>query len=186
VTAHEGDGLAGSGAAAPLVNAGPRPYDETGIRTSWKSWCNAMSMPHVIVCERNGTWAAAVRRQLPSDIRMRQTRGLAECAAELRDAPMSLLVLELTAQNLAGVLDLLGRLPGRFPLARAIVVSEAGLKHCEWLVREAGAIYFAHASRDLAGLEETVRNHLQRMPAAKAGFAAQVWESLPWGDAATA
>ncbi len=144
-----------------------------------------MSMPHVIVCERTGTWAAAIRRQLPLDIRMRQTRGLAECVAELAEAPMSLLVLELTAQNLAGVLEVLGRLPGRFPLAQAIVVSDSRLKHSEWLVREAGAIYIAPSSRELAGLEETVRNHLRCVPATRAGFAAEVWDALPWGDAAT-
>ena len=73
-----------------------------------------MNKPGVIVCERSGAWATAIRRYLPAEIRLRQTRGLAECAAELSAAPQSLLALELTPGNLAGVLGLLSGLGRKF------------------------------------------------------------------------
>lgn len=144
-----------------------------------------MSRVCVIVCEKKGTWAPAIARQLPAEVRLRQTRTLAECAAELSAAPLSLVALELTATNIPGVVDLVSQMSVRFPHARAMVVCEGDLAYYEWLLREAGAIYFAASTRALTGLDRLVRNHLQHIPAIRPSFATLVWETLPWADAAT-
>lgn len=145
-----------------------------------------MSRVCVIVCEKKGTWAPALARQLPAEVRLRQTRTLAECAHELSVAPLSLVALELTAKNATAIADLVSRMSARFPHARAMVVCEGDLAHYEWLVREAGAVYFADSTRALVGLDNLMRNHLQRIPASRSSFAELVWEALPWAEAATA
>ena len=77
--------------------------------------------PRVIVYERSGRWAAALREQLPPEIALAETRSLGECSAELALSPGSVLALEVTERNLAAVVDLLGGLNRRDPLARALV-----------------------------------------------------------------
>ena len=101
-----------------------------------------MIRPDVIVCELSGIWATALRRYLPDEIRLRQTHRLAECADELAESPDSLLALELTRENLSGLLDLLAGLGKKFPRARAVVLAERGWEPYESLVREAGAVHF--------------------------------------------
>lgn len=144
-----------------------------------------MSKPCVILCERSGAWACAVTRHLPDDVRLRQTRGLGECAAELAEFPTSLLALELTRQNFAGVLALLSAVGRKFPQARVVILAQRELGDYEWLFREAGAIHFTSSPRELAGLPGLVRRHFRRVPAPPAtSLAAQVWDALPWGDVA--
>ena len=144
-----------------------------------------MSQPRVIICERSGIWAAALARHLPREVRFVQTRALAECSAALAAAPMSLVALETSAGNLNGVLAWLAQLPATFPLARAVVLADHGLQSHEWLLREAGAVHFAISPRELDGLAPLMQNHLARLPAPNASFAEQVWNSLPWSEAAT-
>ncbi len=150
---------------------------------SWKS--QAINQPGVIVCERRGHWAAALRRELSSDVRLRETRSLAECAAALAAAPTSVLALELVPRNLAGVLELVGEMASRFPQARAVILADHAMQSCEGPLREAGALHFVASPRELAGLGRTVRNHLASLPSVQAGFAEAVWEALPWGDVST-
>lgn len=143
-----------------------------------------MNKPGVIVCERSGAWATAIRRYLPAEIRLRQTRGLAECAAELSAAPQSLLALELTPGNLAGVLGLLSGLGRKFPLAAAVVLAERGLERYEWLLREAGAVHFTASPREPDDLARLAIRHFSRISPPRAHFAAQIWDALPWSEAA--
>ncbi len=53
----------------------------------------------MIVFERTGAWAAALRRVLGGAIELRSTRSLAECRRELADARQSLVAVELTADS---------------------------------------------------------------------------------------
>ena len=124
----------------------------------------------------------ALARHLPAVSVLRQTRGLREARAELKSAPASLLVLELTAENLAGVLTLLGDLGDGFPLARAAVLAEADMKGHEWLVREAGASFFSTSVRDAQELAGVAERHLSGVASPRADLAAQIWDSLPWGE----
>ena len=141
-----------------------------------------MNTPRVLVCERSRKWALALARHLPGVSALRQTRGLKEARAELTSAPASLLVLELTAENRAGVLTLLGELGDGFPLARAAVVAEADMKSYEWLIREAGASFFSCSVRDALELARLAERHLDEVVLPGADLAGQIWDSLPWGE----
>jgi hypothetical protein len=143
-----------------------------------------MKRPRVIVCEQTGKWAAAIARHLPSAIRLRQTRGLRECAGELALAPCSLLALELTLENLAGVLALLGDLDQKFPLARAIVVAERRLAAYKWLLREAGAVHFTTSPRESRCLAGMASRHVDRTAVPMTDLATEIWDELPWNEVA--
>jgi hypothetical protein len=147
---------------------------------------SAMSArPRVIVCERSGRWAAALRRGLARELSLRETRSLAECEAELREAPGSFLVVELTATNLGSVLELLARVGAEYRWSRIAVVAERSLAECEWAMREAGAIHFASSTRKAAELARLAERHAALVPRPKRSLAAQVWDSLPWPEAAS-
>jgi hypothetical protein len=166
-----------------LLVKGPWPlYDETGTTTPW--WEKTMIRPGVIVCERTGTWATALRRFLPDEIRLRQTRRLAECVDALAEAPDSLLALELSRSNLSAVLDLLAGLGQKFPRARAVVLAERGCEPYEWLVREAGAVHFTSSPRESETVARLVSRHRETIPASRASAVALIWDSLPWSDVA--
>lgn len=140
--------------------------------------------PRVIVCERSGKWAAALRRTLARDVSVRETRSLTECVAELQTAPTSFLVVEVTATNLPAAFELLARVNAEFRWARVAVVAERALAECEWGLREAGAIHFATSPRKAAELARLAERHAALAPGAKRSLAAQVWDSLPWPEAA--
>jgi hypothetical protein len=118
---------------------------------------------------------------------LRQTRGLGAAAAELAEAPTSLLALELTRQNFTGVLAMMSEIGRKLSRARIMILAERGLDDYEWLFREAGAVYFTSSPRELPGVANLVRRHFNRLPAPPAAsVAAQVWDTLPWSDGAIA
>ncbi len=56
-----------------------------------------MMRAEVIACEKTGAWAVALRRCLEGiDVRIRETRSLADRWSELAARPASLLALEMT------------------------------------------------------------------------------------------
>ena len=116
----------------------------------------------VILCERTLKWAAALRRHLPAAVRLRETRALAECAAELDAAPTSFVVVELSEAGLPRVLAFLAELARRWPHAAALVVAERPLAEHEWLVREAGAVHFDVSPRAAADWARIAQNHFRR------------------------
>jgi hypothetical protein len=143
-----------------------------------------MNRPCVIVCERSGKWAAALRPCLPVEIPLRQTRGLGECALELAAAPSSLLAVELNRENAAGVLSLLNTVGRRFPLAVALVLAERGLESHEWLLREAGAVHFTTSPREADDVARLALRHFSRQAAPAQSLATRIWDALPWSEAA--
>ena len=83
-----------------------------------------MPPARLIVCERTGRWAVALRRELAdAGVRVWETRTLADCWSELAESPASFVVLELRG-DVAGLLALLARQPREFPLARVAVVAD--------------------------------------------------------------
>jgi hypothetical protein len=144
-----------------------------------------MGRSSLIMCERRGTWAVAVRRHLPLELRLRETRSAADCLAELAAAPASLVALELTRARPEVALSLVREIDLAFPLARSVVMADRGLESWEWLVREAGAVHFTTSPRDAAALARLASRHAARAPVPKLSFAALIWESLHWPDAAS-
>jgi hypothetical protein len=142
--------------------------------------CDPVRSLTVIVCERRGAWATALAGGLPGEMGLRQTRGLDDCAAELEMAPASLLVLELTRENLLRLLEMLSGLGRRYPLARAIVVAAREFERYEWLVREAGALHFATSPRAGAQLVRLAMRQAQSGNSTEGETDAQAWTALPW------
>jgi hypothetical protein len=138
----------------------------------------------VIVCERRGTWAAGLRRHVPREIRVCETRTLGDCRRELALAPGSLVVVELWRTDVDGTLALLTDVARRFPQARAVAVAERGCEPFEWLLREAGAIHFMTSPRQSATLARLAVRHVSRVPVARTTLVAQIWDSLPWQEMA--
>ncbi len=142
------------------------------------------SKSSVIVCERRGIWAAGLRRHLPREIRVYETRTPADCRCELAARPASLVAVELLQTNVTGTLDLLALVARTFPLARAVAVAERGWEPYEWLLREAGAIHFTTSPRQSDALARLAVRHAARVPLPRTTLVAQIWDSLPWQEMA--
>ena len=137
-----------------------------------------------VVCERSGAWAVALRREAASqELRLYETRSLADAWAVLDRSPATFLVVELTDANAESLVERVAGMERRFPHARAAVVAERSLARYEWLVREAGAVWFAVSPRDLRPIVALASRHLQRAPCPPRDLAQQFWSSLPWGPA---
>ena len=73
------------------------------------------SPARLIVCERTGRWAVALRRELAdAGVRVWETRTLADCWNELAESPASFVVLELGG-DVAGLLRPHGAPAARVP-----------------------------------------------------------------------
>ena len=142
-----------------------------------------MAAAKLIVCEKSGTWAAALRRELAADeIRVYETRSLAECCDELRAAPASFVLCEATAANVANVCEFLAWLARRRPDTRAVVAASADAAEFADLFYEAGAIHVVTNARALRVAANLVRRHLQRFPAQQDSLRTQLWSRLPWSE----
>jgi hypothetical protein len=158
--------LAADGASASDVRAGtPAPS----------------VLARLIVCERTGSWAVALRREVAeAGIRVWETRTLPDCWSELARSPASFLVLELGG-NVADLLHRTARLPREFPAARLAVVADRSLASYEWLMREAGAVHFLCSPRQVAPLARLACRHLDQVPPPPQSLTERIWANLPWG-----
>jgi hypothetical protein len=135
----------------------------------------------LIVLERAGRWAMALRRDLPEPgVRVYETRSVAGCWEMLGQCPASFVVAELAPVNARALLERMARLERDFPWARVAVVAERSLASCEWLMREAGAVHFAVSTRQARPLARMALRHLQTVPEPPQTFAEQIWSGLPW------
>ena len=136
----------------------------------------------LVVCERSGRWAVALRRELDAAaLRVHETRSLADCWEMLAEAPASFVVVELTPGNVAALLRQMSRLQGDFPLTRLAVVADRSLAGYRWLMREAGAVHFVCSRRQSGPLARLAARHLAQAPAPRLSLTQQIWASLPWG-----
>lgn len=136
----------------------------------------------LIVCERLGGWAVALRRELAETaVRVYETRSLADGWQMLAEAPASFLVAELTAAGATALLKRMAHLGRDFPLARVAVVADRSLADHRWLMREAGAVHFTCSPRQLRPLARLACGHLARAPIPRRSLTQEIWASLPWG-----
>lgn len=136
----------------------------------------------LIVCERTGRWAVALRRELAaSGVRVWETRTLDDCFAELAASPASFVVLELGG-DVAELLNCLVRLSREFPAARQAVVADRPLAGYEWLMREAGAVHFVCSPRRVGPLAQLACRRLAQVPPLQQSFTERIWANLPWGE----
>ena len=141
-----------------------------------------VSPVRVIVCERRGRWAVALRRELfGAEAAIHQTRSLDECWEALRRWPASFVVVELTRANATALLERMAWLQRDFPWARVAIVAERALGLCEGLMREAGAVHFTVSLRKVGPLGRLAQRHLDAAPRPQLTLSERIWASLPWG-----
>ena len=139
------------------------------------------SLARLIVCERTGCWAVALRRELAdAGVRVWETRTLADCFDELAESPASFVVLELGG-DVAGLLGCLTRQGREFRRARLAVVADRRLAGYEWLMREAGAVRFFCSPRQIGRLAQLACRHLAQVPPPPQDLTERIWAGLPWG-----
>ena len=152
-------------------------------------------MPRVtlIVLERTGEWAVAIRRHLDElAVRLLETRSFDEFWLRMAEHPTALAAWELTESNIRLLTAALVRLQREFPRASAVILAGRRLAACESLVREAGAIHVIDSSRSLPELTEIVRRRASQSPVGPARLQqpsgenaealAEIWTNLPWSD----
>jgi DNA-binding NtrC family response regulator len=141
-----------------------------------------MEPARLVVCERTGYWAVALRRELgDAGVRVWETRLLADCGAMLSDAPSSFSVLELNEGKIGELLDFITSWQSQFPLFRFAVVAHRNLDCYQWLMREAGAVDFISSPRKVDALAQAACRHLAQMPALPQSLTERIWANLPWG-----
>lgn len=140
-------------------------------------------LARLIVCEREGSWAVGLRRDLPGPgVRIDEARSLPECWAMLARWPASLLVVELTRRNAHALIERMAWLGREYPRARIAVVAERSLGPWEGLVRQAGAVHFTVSPRRLGPLARLAVRHLEAAPRREQSLAGRIWDRLPWGN----
>lgn len=144
----------------------------------------------VIVCEKTGSWAAAIRRE-PGNrgLLIRETRSLADCWVEVAVSPESLVAVEATRANLATLVSGLLQLSRQHPHARAVVLAARSMRRCEWIVREASAAHVLFSTRQIGILVRLAHRHLTERQRASSqldeDLRALIFKRLPWGRRAS-
>jgi hypothetical protein len=142
-----------------------------------------MALARIVVCEKTGRWAVALRRELAAPpVRVYETRSLAECRSELEQSPASFMALEVSDANAVQLGEWIERANREFPLARFVVLGSREARPWEWQMREAGAIAAAFSSRQLGPIARLARRRLASVPEEELSFRDQVERRLPWAN----
>jgi hypothetical protein len=144
--------------------------------------------PALTICERTGKWAVAWRRAArgaDSQSPLHEVRGLEECRQAVSAAQAGFVLLEMTAENLAQLFEMLAWLQFDYPSVRAAVLADRGLGDYELTARQLGAIHVVDSPRRLAPLTGVVRRFLASLPQPQLDTREEIWQRLPWKPAIT-
>jgi hypothetical protein len=148
---------------------------------------NRGNCPSILVFERAGRWAAALRRHgLADRCRLIECRSLVELEEQMGLAPTPVVGLELIAERLDRLTEWIAGRQATFGSTVIIVFSDRNLRGYELLCREAGATHFVSSELDVLGLKTLVDRYLS-LPAfatldeAELSPTARILASLPWG-----
>ncbi len=145
-----------------------------------------LSPARLIVCERRGSWSAALRAELAeAGVRLWECRSLPEAWDALTQTPVAFVIAEADRQNLDDLLRRMAWFSRDFPHARIAVVAQRNMARFEWLVREAGAVHFLTSPRRLTPLAGLVVRHLANVPLPSQTMMERIWASLPWAPPGT-
>lgn len=141
------------------------------------------TMAQLIVCEKRGLWAAALRwHQGPYRIAIQETRSLIDARSELQKTPGGIVALEATAANVEGVLRLLLESRLAWPQSRILVLLTYEVCSCNELFWEAGAAYVVVSPRRLDLVMRFVQKCLAMQQPPEMTTRELVWSRLPWNE----
>jgi hypothetical protein len=136
----------------------------------------------LVVCERTGRWALALRRELAgAGLRVWETRSPDDCGSVLVESPASFVVLELSEEQIEEILDSTRKWQAEFPLFRFAIVADRDLAPYKWLMQEVGAAEFICSMRKTGALARTACRHLAQVPSLPQSLTERIWANLPWG-----
>jgi hypothetical protein len=144
-----------------------------------------MPTASLILCEKSGRWALALRSALRGSVRLVETRALLQCYEALGAAPTSLVALAITDKNLSQALDLSARMNQHFPAARLLALLETELESAEPLLREAGFGDVFHSPQQAPAIALLALRHIALSPAEDRPLRELVAARLPWQAWAT-
>ncbi|HEY3395604.1 MAG TPA: hypothetical protein VGK58_23080 [Lacipirellulaceae bacterium] len=167
-----------------------------------------MSEIDLLVCERTGRWAAALRVGIARQARISsrqpriyEARSLEELAEGLETRPLGLALLEVHLSTLGKLLSWLADRSLRFPKVRFVALLDHALGIAESreikkrsgpsqdavdALLEAGAADFAHSPRRLqhvfalAERQAAIAAGANRQPNPAQSIAGWAWSQLPW------
>jgi hypothetical protein len=140
-------------------------------------------IPQLIVYEKTGKWASALRRELDQRFvdRLFETRLLGHCEEQVNAHPCSITAIEQTWNNYDSVLLLLDRIHREIPTARTIVLDNTRDSQIVCMNQVAGAIHVTDSKLRLRHAARLIQRHFARFPATSSQFEELV-RRLPWGD----
>lgn len=141
---------------------------------------------NVIVFESRGTWAAALRKLLSSNLPpLRETRSLAECDAELAAAPTSFVIAELNANSAQSLIERFTVWRRSRPACSLAMVATREYTTWSQLALEAGACLTVFSPRKVTGLIDAIARHAARRSQPTGSLADRIWSELPLANADT-
>ncbi|NLF69976.1 MAG: hypothetical protein GX575_13095 [Candidatus Anammoximicrobium sp.] len=144
-----------------------------------------MNESSIVVCEKTGKWAAAIRRVLRPACGVCETRSWPACLRELQIRTTALAAVEVLPESAESVCRRLAEFHGRFRPWHVILLADRSLQGVEWLLREAGAAHVLFAPRDIVRLRPVWERFLAQIPPSHATFREHVRSQLPWARQAS-
>ncbi len=140
----------------------------------------------LIVLERDGEWASALRRELDdAAVRIVETRSWDETWETLAQSPMSLIAAELSASNPQRMLAALARAERRHPQAAVIVLADRRMAAYRDLFLEAGALHFITSPRRLHEVRGILKRRASLFDTAAHDRLDEIRDNLPWSELGT-
>jgi hypothetical protein len=141
-----------------------------------------MTAFRLIVCEKTGHWAAALREELPL---FTEVRSLSAATELLTASPLSLVAVEVTEANLREARDFVWLTSERFPQAAVAALLTAEVSGAEELFREAGARDVIASVVHMPRIARLARRMSARSPAVELSLSELIEQTLPWPAWAT-
>jgi hypothetical protein len=140
----------------------------------------------LIVCEKSGQWAAALRAvplaKMPPLV---ETRAMVACRRALAESPVSLVAMEVSAANLGQVQDFVLEVGQRFPQGVMVALLTHEAVGAEALLREAGAVDAIASVIEIGRVAKLAARMAARTPLADATLSELIEQRVPWPALAT-
>jgi hypothetical protein len=140
-----------------------------------------MAACRLIVCEKSGNWASALRDALgKGQPRVVETRSLAACEAELAQSPASLMAIEVIEANLEAILQFLMKIHEGYHRATVVALVASEASAAANLLREAGAVEVITSVLDVPRVARMARRQFALAPKQEVDVQDFVAELMPW------